>query len=147
MEPSQLRLKEISRKLRYLRYGLLTVLMVLCLFTKPPWCTNLGDTIDDDCIKGPDATTFYRSKFPLFSSKTIGITASLLMCLITLDKFFVYFSLRASKSTATARRRFLAFCLLGLTLTHFLFDIMEQSKAITFRLSEINRALFLMISM
>lgn len=69
------------------------------------------------------------------------------MFLVTMDHFFIYFILKNVKSTNQGMRKLLAFILLGLTLTHFLFDIMEQTKAITFRLSELNRCFFLMISM
>lgn len=90
---------------------------------------------------------FYKSDFPLFAANAMGKTATILMFLITMDQFFIYFVLRQIKSEKQQDRRMLAFFLLGLTITHFLFDIMEQAKAITFRLSELNRCFFLMISM
>ena len=77
----------------------------------------------------------------------MGRTATILMFLVTCDQFFIYMVLKYVKSENSAQRKFLAFLLLGLTLTHFLFDIMEQTKAITFRLSELNRCFFLMTSM
>lgn len=77
----------------------------------------------------------------------MGRTATILMFLVTVDQFFIYMVLKDVKSENSAQRKFLAFLLLGLTLTHFLFDIMEQTKAITFRLSELNRCFFLMTSM
>lgn len=77
----------------------------------------------------------------------MGRTATILMFLVTIFQFFLYFILRDIKSDNQRNRKMLAFVLLGLTLTHFLFDIMEQTKAITFRLSEINRCFFLIFSM
>jgi hypothetical protein len=77
----------------------------------------------------------------------MGRTATILMFLVTIDQFFIYFILREINSEKQRGRKMLAFVLLGLTLTHFLFDIMEQTKAISFRLSEINRCFFLIFSM
>ena len=103
--------------------------------------------IQDQCVNGPDGTIFYKSNFPLFAANAMGKTATILMFLITMDQFFIYFVLRDIQSEKQRNRKMLAFFLLALTITHFLFDIMEQSKAITFRLSELNRCFFLMISM
>lgn len=46
IEASQLNLKQVSQRLSYIRFVLLQILMLLCLFTKPPWCTKLKDRID-----------------------------------------------------------------------------------------------------
>lgn len=142
----KLNLKRIHHNVRFVRYFILVALLMLSLFTKPPWCTNLGKLIDDNCVNGPDGTIYYKSDFPLFAADAMGRTATILMFLITMDQFFIYFSLKEIKSEKQSTRRLLAFVLLGLTLTHFLFDIMEQTNAISFRLSELNRCFFLMIS-
>jgi hypothetical protein len=144
--PEKLDLKKIHNSIRFIRYVILIALMTLCLFTRPPWCSFLGNQIDEDCINGPDATIFYKSAFPLFAADAMGRTATILMFLITCDQFFIYSILKGIVSENQRFRRIIAFTLLGLTLTHFLFDIMEQTRAITFRLSELNRTIFLSIS-
>jgi len=149
----KLYLKQIHSSVRIGQYILLVALLLLSLFTRPPWCTNYGSLIDvraaqqDQCEKGPDGLIFYKSDFPLFSADAMGRTATILMFLVTCDQFFIYMVLKGVKSENSSQRKFLAFLLLGLTLTHFLFDIMEQTKAITFRLSELSRCFFLMTSM
>lgn len=69
------------------------------------------------------------------------------MGIVSADQFFIFIAMKGPETQANKSRKILAFMLIGLTLTHILFDIMEQSGAILFRLSEINRSLFLMVSM
>ena len=96
---------------------------------------------------GPDATKFYRSKFPLFSANAIGLVATVLMAIVSIDFYFIYWIMRGHETASNKDRKLLAFVLTALTLTHILFVIMERSGAVKFRISEINRALFLMVSM
>lgn len=42
----KLSLKMMHSNVRYFRYCILIALLMLSLFTKPPWCTNYGDLID-----------------------------------------------------------------------------------------------------
>lgn len=69
-----------------------------------------------------------------------------MMTIISLDRIFIFIAMKGPKTRANKNRKIMAFLLLTLTLTHYLFDVMEESGAISFRLTEINRAFFLMIS-
>lgn len=54
--------------------------------------------------------------------------------------------MKGPKTDANQSRKIIAFLLLTLTLLHYLFNVMEQSGATSFRLTELTRAFFLMIS-
>ena len=69
-----------------------------------------------------------------------------MMTMISLDRIFIFIAMRGPNTDANSNRKILAFLLLTLTLTHYLFDVMEESGAISFRLTEITRAFFLMVS-
>jgi hypothetical protein len=135
-------------KMRPLRTVLRGILLVLCIFAKPAWCVELATTIDNTCQEGSDGTQYNRSIIPLLNTGSVGIIATVLMLVITADFYYLWF---ITKESGTAKytddNKNLANGMLFVTLLHFLFDIMETNFAISFRLTDLTRAVFILLSM
>lgn len=135
-------------KMRPLRTVLRGILLVLCIFAKPAWCAALGSTIDPSCQEGSDGTQYYRSIIPLINTNSIGIMATLLMLVITADFYYLWFITKESRTEKlTDDNKNLANGMLFVTLCYFLFDIMETNFAISFRCTDLARAVFILLSM
>lgn len=135
-------------KMRPLRTVLRGILLVLCIFAKPAWCVELASTIDNTCQEGSDGTQYYRSIIPLLNTGSVGIIATVLMLVITADFYYLWFITRESGTQKyTDENKNLANGMLFVTLLHFLFDIMETNFAISFRLTDLTRAVFILLSM
>jgi hypothetical protein len=84
-------MKRIHKNLQPFRNIIRLILIFICFFSKPPWCSALGNQIDNECREAYDGTQYYRSPVFLLPENAVGTMASFVMIIITLDIYFAFF--------------------------------------------------------
>lgn len=82
--------KKIYTGLKPVRDFLRFLLLVICILSKPPWCNNLGKTINDSCDEGHDGTEYYVSGITYIPVGAVDLFGTIIMLLIVADNFVLY---------------------------------------------------------